>query len=165
MPQPEPQSPHPTHPQRRGASWSVKSKRPATWVMRALQQGAAITGKERARIRNVGLHDAVRDDFPIKRFCHSGINSSLLTFLCSRSVCTGVRGAADFSPWPQSQALKAVALSFPVLQGPPGLCSLNKTASAGHRTGARMCWEISASALARTTVQLAPQGGGAPVGV
>lgn len=53
-----------------------------------------------------------------------------------------------FFSWPQSASFESHCFqTFSVLQGPPGLCSLNKNTSAGRRTGARMCWRISTMCL------------------
>lgn len=88
-----------------------------------------------------------------------------LHFPRGRCARTGPR-VPCLSPWPGSARFGRRCFQlFPVLQGPPGLCSRNKNTSAGLRTGARTCWRISEGTPTRLTMQPAGKVAAPPCGV
>lgn len=69
-------------------------------------------------------------------------------FIRSHYACTELGRTMHFLPRPRSANFESHCFQpLSVLQGPPGLCSPNKNASAGRRTGARMCQRTSEMCL------------------
>lgn len=108
----------------------------------------AVIAKKINRVTNDRVHDAQQDKYSfLKTLLQLSTYKYLFTtcFICGHHACAGLGRTTYFSPRPRPASFESHCFQpFSVLQGPPGLCSLNKNTSAGHRTGARTCWRVSA---------------------